>query len=118
MLSTFILVLYVPILAILVYALYLFRNTTKQFNYTLQVYSAQLIDKSVDEFFKKAVIVAEDKFRDSQLDPDERAAEVIKTACAIASDVLLQHGLNPRDWHLAGMAGVARFREGFDDIKK
>lgn len=77
-----------------------------------------LIDKSVDEICDKAVIIAEYKSFDEKKTEMQRQAKAFETACGIVADVLLQHGLNTRDYNIEGLVTLAQHRQGVIALTK
>jgi len=93
-----------------IFILYFIR-LVRQTCISLATLTAIRTDIAVDEFFKKAVIVAVNEFSDSDLDIDEKKKKIYERAKGIAADVLLQHGLSPREYHLDAMVDIAMKRE-------
>lgn len=110
----FTILLVLPFLVLFFFFVLFFCKLAKRISYSAQVLSAICIDVAVDEFFRKAVIIAQDQFRGSSLDDDEKQKRIIEKACSIVADVLLQHGLSPKEYNLSALVGVARYREKFD----
>lgn len=77
-----------------------------------------LIDKSVDEICGKAVIIAEYKSHDEKMPEEKRQAKAFETACGIVGDVLLQHGLNTRDYNIEGLVALAQHNQGIIALTK
>lgn len=111
------LLLLFPITVVLIVWCYHYVKLSKQLTFASKVDTAIMTDSAVDEFCQKAVIIAEDQYCNFVGKPDVKVAKIIEKAVVIMTDVLLQHGLNPRDYNLPGLIGVARYREGFDDLK-
>ena len=86
--------------------------------FLLNVGIGWLVDKKVDFICEKAVIIAEEQFRTSDDPASVREQKVIERAVTIIADVLLQHGINPRDYHLPGLVFYARYKLGLDTIQK
>jgi len=76
-----------------------------------------IIDFKVSKIFEKAVIIAEDIHRSDDCSKEIHDRNVVERACSIAADVIMQHGLDPKKYHLPSLVGIARVRLGYDDIK-
>ena len=85
---------------------------TKQLKRYVSIFTGIKVDEAVDEYFRKAVIISADSFRDDKETGRELERKIIERACVIVSDVLLQHGLPPRQYNLEGLSRVAMIRLG------
>jgi len=75
--------------------------------------NAKDIDALVDSIVNKAVIIAEyitERKNMLQIDFESRKME---QACSIVADVMLQHGIKPRDYNLPALVIVARHKNHF-----
>lgn len=95
---------------LLVMFLFQFHDLAKHVSRTAITVNSILIDKSVDEICNKAVIIGEYMSHDTNLTEKQRQAKSLENACAIVADVLLQHGLNARDYNIEGLVTVAQHR--------
>ena len=77
-----------------------------------------LIDQSVDEICNKAVIIAEYQSHEQKTTEEKRQAKALETACSIVADVLLQHGLHPKDYNIEALVLIAQHRMGIITLSK
>lgn len=86
-----------------------FRRFLRNFDY----FTGFILDNKVDEIFRKSTIIGELYARERKGTENEKLNFAYERACAIASDVLLQNGLNPREYHLEGLVKLQRYFLGF-----
>ncbi len=104
----FLLVLSVFLLVVLHFA----NQTTIALKRYVAVMSGIATDKAVDEFFRKAVIIAVDSYRKDKAVGENLEKKIIERSCAIVTDVLLQHGLSPRQYNLDSLVKVTMAKLG------
>ena len=69
-----------------------------------------IMDEFVDTIVEKAVIIAFNSEQDKDIDEESRELKRIDLALNIIADVMLQHGLTPKNYNLAALVTVARFK--------
>jgi len=85
----------------------------KELKKYVQIMCGTTTDIAVDEFFRKAVIIAIDSYSKDNKPAQEITELVVERASGIVSDVLLQHGMKPRDFNLPGLCKVQLYKMGF-----
>ena len=83
----------------------------------VSVMTGTTTDKAVDEFFRKAVIIAVEGFKNDKATGRELEEKIIERSCAIMTDVLLQHGLSPRQYNLEGLVKVTMAKLGLISLR-
>ena len=110
MFTVLIILLIVLFLVILSTGIYLNYKETKKVN-TLN--TAIRIDKMVDEIINKAVIISHYITDNTNLTPVDFEAKKREQASAIVADVMMQHGIKPKDYNLPALIIVALHKNHF-----
>lgn len=97
---------------------YLFFELIRRLSFSLTVLDGVLVDKKVDEICLKAVVITECNEAQEKLLKDKKERQKFESACAVVSDVLMQHGLRPKDYNLPALVSVARYKLGLYSPKK
>lgn len=105
-------IFFIAVILIMIFFSYKWGRLISDIKRTTLVFSSIAIDKSVDEICDKAVVIAEYKSHDEKRTEEQRQAKAFETACGIVADVLLQHGLNTRDYNIEGLVTLAQHRQG------
>lgn len=75
-----------------------------------KIHTGWILDQKVDEIFLKSTILGEVHSFAKAKEVDERISIAYERSMAIASDVLLQNGINPREYNLYGMVMLNRLK--------
>jgi hypothetical protein len=75
--------------------------------------NAKDIDALVDSIINKAVIIAEYITERKNISQIEFENKKMEQACSIVADVMLQHGIKPRDYNLPALVIVAKHKNHF-----
>ena len=75
-----------------------------------------IIDMDVDEIFNKAVIIAEYLSRQEQLPEEKRKTKAFEQASGIVADVMLQRGLQPKEYNIPALVLYFQHRNGIISI--
>ena len=87
------------------------RYLNKMCVYT-KIHTGWILDQKVDEIFMKSTALGEVHSRAKAKDELEQISLAYERSMAIASDVLLQNGINPREYNLYGMVMLSRMKLG------
>lgn len=75
--------------------------------------NAKDIDALVDSIINKAVIISEYIVDRKDMSVMEFEIKKMEQACSIVADVMLQHGIKPRDYNLPALIIVAKHKNHF-----
>jgi hypothetical protein len=114
----FLLLLAVVFLLIFALFTFSFNKLINLISAHFSLVNAAILDDHVDEIVEKAVIIAEDLFRNEDRTQEKTQQKIVERASCIVADVMLQHGIKPKDFHLPALIGVARYNLGFDNLKQ
>ena len=89
-----------------------FVNFFSMLIFNLRHLTGFIIDKKVNDVLFKAVIIAEIDAQEKEVAAPQKLQLALQNAHSIVSDVLLQHGLNPRDYNIPKLISYARFKLG------
>lgn len=78
----------------------------------LVTYKSILIDVDVDEIFNKAVVIAEYLSRQEQLPEEKRKRKAFEQASGIVADVMLQRGLQPKEYNIPALVLYFQHKNG------
>lgn len=98
--------------------LIILANFYKLLRVHLKIASGYLLDAKVDNIIRKSAILGEMYSFDQQRTPQDRINYAYEKSMAIASDVLLQNGINPREYNLPGLTMIARLTLGMKVTEK
>jgi len=91
----------------------------------LKVYTAEIViknsyltEKLVDNIVEKAVIIAEYEIEKTEKVQERKLSKKYELACNIIADVLLQHGIQPKEYNIPAMVTVQRHKLNFIEKKE
>lgn len=84
--------------------------------YFVRISQGISLDREVDRWFEKAAVISYIMHRESKKTPQEKYTTIIERTCAIVADVMLQHGQNPKNYNLQGLAELALYKTGITKI--
>jgi len=92
-----------------VFLVYVITKFVYAFAVQTKYITGYILDLKVERIFWKATIIAEAYAQTKDLTRDKKNDYAIERAQAIAADVLLQNGLNPREYHLQALVYFNRY---------
>ncbi len=90
------------------FLLFLIYKVIKLLTFHLKVYSGFVIDEKVDKILLKSTLIGELQSFDKLKNGVDRVPTAVEKAMAIATDVLLQNHINPRDYNLFALIILCR----------
>lgn len=108
---------YVLLLSIVILSiafLVILSNFYKLIRIHLRICSGYVLDEKVDNIVQKATILGELYSRDQKKTGREKIDFAYEKSMSIISDVMLQNGINPREYHLPGLVMVQRLTLGLN----
>jgi len=85
----------------------------RAFSVNLRVIGGCYLDAKVDTIMQKATVIGELLSYDEKAPKDKRVPYAFEKSMAVASDVFLQNGIDPRQYNLPGLVMMNRFLQGF-----
>lgn len=99
------------ILLLLLFFLIVRQYLNKIAIYT-KIHTGWILDQKVDEIFMKSTVLGEVHSHAKAKDELEQISLAYERSMSIASDVMLQNGINPREYNLYGMVMLSRLKLG------
>lgn len=110
MFNVLVILILLLILAVIGTGVFLNYKETKKVN---ELNAVIRIDKMVDEIINKAVIISHYITDNTNLSAVDFEAKKREQASAIVADVMMQHGIKPKDYNLPALIIVALHKNHF-----
>ena len=108
---------FVAIVICLVIIVFVLCDFQDMFKKKLEFEQACKVDAFVDNIINKAVIISEYITDKKDMSYLEYGNKKMEQACSITADVLLQHGIKPKDYNLPALIIVAQHKNHFIGIQ-
>ena len=101
-------------LIILVLSLRSIVNFLSIIVFDLRYITGLVIDRKVDDIFFKSIVISEIDSKKKKVNPQQQIQFSLQNSHSIVVDVMLQHGLNPKDYNISKLIQYYRHKLGLN----